>query len=549
MEMKIKKLLTGIIILTFMLGFGTQAFAARGLTSGDQTIYGKKTFEHETTFKGNVTIDGALEGVSQYGSVFYVHSSSGANSPGNYGETYLKPFATVDFAIGQCTANKGDIINVLAGHAETFTAADGFDVDIAGVKIVGWGNGEDMPEFTFGHADAEVAIGAANVSIENVRFVAGITSITIGISIEAAGDNFTLNNCIFPKPTTNSWEFLDSIDVADGANNIKIVNCEAYNDEGGAAPNHFINAGNGTAGPEKLQVTNCIIKGDFAVSAIWSDEPCDEAYIVGNSITNHTSGQHCIEFTDAGTGVIAHNDLFTDAESTTLDPGSMSVFGNKISIAIDNDAIPRWIMQNGLDNFLALDGATQIYPENAVDDSILAKILTKSDPADISDYDNSTDSNEAIADSLATVVSEQSGSYILVNSAVTSSSIPNNTQTAAEITGASSGGLLLINIYSNTDSTGLAGPTNFEFTVDNASGLTGAGAPIALEAAAGLGASKCWNAEDDATSHNLPLYLETGKKVFVHGDDGVGTGGGIATVTLVFQRVTDAATIAGADLP
>ena len=47
---------------------------------------------------------------------------------------------------------------------------------------------------------------------------------------------------------------------------------------------------------------------------------------------------------------------------------------------------------------LALDGATQVYPENCADDSILAKLCSKSDPADISDYDCQTDSLEAIAD-------------------------------------------------------------------------------------------------------------------------------------------------------
>jgi hypothetical protein len=57
-----------------------------------------------------------------------------------------------------------------------------------------------------------------------------------------------------------------------------------------------------------------------------------------------------------------------------------------------------------------------------------------------------------------------------------------------------------------------------------------------------------WNAEDDATAHSLPMYLETGKKIYIHGDDGVGTGAGEATVTMVFRRVTDGATIAAANI-
>jgi len=51
-----------------------------------------------------------------------------------------------------------------------------------------------------------------------------------------------------------------------------------------------------------------------------------------------------------------------------------------------------------LDHFLKLDGATQKYPENCATDSILAKVLVKADPAVPSQFDNSTDSLEAIRD-------------------------------------------------------------------------------------------------------------------------------------------------------
>ncbi|MCP3925058.1 MAG: hypothetical protein GY714_20970 [Desulfobacterales bacterium] len=56
-----------------------------------------------------------------------------------------------------------------------------------------------------------------------------------------------------------------------------------------------------------------------------------------------------------------------------------------------------------LDHFLQLDGATQKYPENCETDSILAKILVKADPAVPSQYDNSTDSLEAIRDNIDTL--------------------------------------------------------------------------------------------------------------------------------------------------
>ena len=142
---------------------------------------------------------------------------------------------------------------------------------------------------------------------------------------------------------------------------------------------------------------------------------------------------------------------------------------------------------------------------------------------------------------------DASGTKLNITSTVTSSAIPNNTQTAGAITGAASGDLLLTEITMSTDATGVVAPTNLEVSVDNAKGVTGAAAPILLEAVAALGANAT-SSSKDATSHTLPLKLESGKKVYVHGDDAAGTGAGTVDITLVFERITQDATIIAADL-
>lgn len=55
-----------------------------------------------------------------------------------------------------------------------------------------------------------------------------------------------------------------------------------------------------------------------------------------------------------------------------------------------------------LDHLLKLDGATQKYPENCADDSIIAKLIAKGDPAVASSFSNATDSLEAISDKAGT---------------------------------------------------------------------------------------------------------------------------------------------------
>jgi hypothetical protein len=100
--------------------------------------------------------------------VFFVDSGKGANAGGN-GKDADTPFASLDYAIGQCTASNGDMIVVMPGHAETLTAA--IALDIAGITIVGLGNGDNRPSFTLtASAAPAITISADDQKIHNLRF-------------------------------------------------------------------------------------------------------------------------------------------------------------------------------------------------------------------------------------------------------------------------------------------------------------------------------------------------------------------------------------------
>lgn len=136
------------------------------------------------------------------------------------------------------------------------------------------------------------------------------------------------------------------------------------------------------------------------------------------------------------------------------------------------------------------------------------------------------------------------GSQFALSIAVTSSAIPNNTQTAGAITDAASAAMLIEDIIFETDNTGVAGPTNLELTTDNAKGLTGAAAPNILQAVSGLGANKSVVARVTSTTKVLPFVLESGKKLYLDGDDGAGTGAGVLRITLVGRRLAAGASLA-----
>lgn len=136
-------------------------------------------------FANGVTIRGLPILNSYSGDIYFVSSTEG--SDGNKG-TYDRPFATIDYAIGRCTANNGDLILVKSGHAETISTASGITADVAGISIIGLGAGADRPEITFGTiTGASLVASADNVTIQNIVGIAALDGLTLPFSI--TGDN------------------------------------------------------------------------------------------------------------------------------------------------------------------------------------------------------------------------------------------------------------------------------------------------------------------------------------------------------------------------
>lgn len=155
-----------------------------------------------------------------FGSVFFVHSS-GSDSAGN-GLEPNTPYATLAYAVSQCAPNNGDVIYVLEGHAETLTAAGQLQFDVAGVTVLGCGRGTVRPTFTLGTATtADVDIDAANVEIQNLRFVSGINSLAVMLDVNAA--NFRCGNCDFV--TGSATECVNFVNLATTVDDFHFFDC------------------------------------------------------------------------------------------------------------------------------------------------------------------------------------------------------------------------------------------------------------------------------------------------------------------------------------
>ena len=150
------------------------------------------------------------------GNVWFV--DSGAANGGDsaaHGKSPDKAFLTLDYAIGRTTASNGDVIYVLPGHAETIAAV--IAVDVAGLSIVGVGEGYARPQITGNFVGDTMRISAANCVVENLVFNESTAAATANIDVTAA-DNKIIG-CRFDLGATD----LDNITVGASADRLQIL--------------------------------------------------------------------------------------------------------------------------------------------------------------------------------------------------------------------------------------------------------------------------------------------------------------------------------------
>lgn len=176
-------------------------------------------------FLGGVTIRGVPILQTNPGKVFWLSNNTTGLLPGQRGGSngnkgdFNSPLATLAGAVALCVANRGDIIVVKPGHAETISSATALSLSIAGVAIVGLGVGSNRPKFTLDTANtATINVTAANVSMQNCQIIANFLSIAAAFTLTTA-KWFTLQNC-YIADTSGVLDFLNVVKSTGAANTI-----------------------------------------------------------------------------------------------------------------------------------------------------------------------------------------------------------------------------------------------------------------------------------------------------------------------------------------
>lgn len=189
---------------------------------------------------------------------FWVDSNAGRNSGAG---TLERPFATIDYAIGRCRANKGDIIMVKAGHVETITAAAGIACDVAGISIIGHGNGSDRPTINFTTSTAAtMTISAANILLQNLLFIGGVDALVSPIVVSAA--DVTMIGCE-TRDTAGTAQATDWILTTAAANRFSLLR-HRHDGDPAAGANTFL----AIVGGDGIVVDGLRLDGNFAIGGI-----------------------------------------------------------------------------------------------------------------------------------------------------------------------------------------------------------------------------------------------------------------------------------------
>ena len=243
------------------------------------------------------------------GDVFWVDSGHTNADDDNSGKVSSQPLATLDAAIGKCTATNGDLIYVAPGHTETLSSAGALTLDVAGVTIIGMGSGNSRPTFTLDTATtADIDVTAADVRIYNCIFSMNYADIVQVFDLSA--DGFTLDGCEIVDTATN-MNFVDMIKCTTTDNQcdrITVNDCVIISPDTG---NDAVIEIGGDC--DRLTFTNNYIRlgvaNSEAVLSVATGKDVTNCLITGNYIYRlNTAGDLLIDSdTTDNTGIAAHN--------------------------------------------------------------------------------------------------------------------------------------------------------------------------------------------------------------------------------------------------
>lgn len=214
-------------------------------------------------FSQGISIRGVPLAMTHPGKVFWVSNATAGllagqkgGSDGNKG-TFDAPFSTLDYAVSQCAADRGDIVFIKPGHAETIATATALALDVAGVAVIGLGQGSARPTFNLTATASTITMSANNCTFWNCLVTGGVDAIVAVFTVSGADCQLQLNY----RDVTG--QCTDCVLTTAAANRLYID----VNDYDGATA-AGTNAGIAIVGGDHIEIVGRYMDGNFAVGGI-----------------------------------------------------------------------------------------------------------------------------------------------------------------------------------------------------------------------------------------------------------------------------------------
>ncbi|HUX15239.1 MAG TPA: hypothetical protein VMW52_02135 [Phycisphaerae bacterium] len=242
------------------------------------------------------------------GDIWWVGSEETAAEDGaGFGRNPDAPFATLAYAIDLVAA--GDTMFLMPGHNEGLADAQ-IDIAVAGLRIIGLGTGTLRPRIDFDHGNASINVGACNVEIRNIRLQPAITTVLIGIDVEAAMTDCKLIDIelMDGEDGAGADEFSTGIEFKAGCDR-GLVQGLIASSFAGSAPNYAVLL---KGASDSVVIRDCVIRGPYAIGCIGADTTLSTKLLIQNCILQPLDAQPGISVITLTTGIVANCCIATD---------------------------------------------------------------------------------------------------------------------------------------------------------------------------------------------------------------------------------------------
>ena len=271
------------------------------------------------------------------GDRYFVGSTvSAASDAATHGLSPDMPFATLDYAVGRCTASQGDIVYVMPSHAETVATAAALDFDVAGIKVVGLGWGNTRPTVQLSANLSTVEFNADDMWIENIIFEGTFTNgVAVGLDIKTGCDDLYIKDCVI-RGTLSTKELLIGVSIEATNDGITFDGCYFYDVAGGSSTVAILTEG----AFSNLTIKNSRFSGDWATSVLDFDAA---------AVTS--AGLHMEDVTmyNLDTGACLFLTLDNTTEATLLRVNTFGVKSNTLPLDAGDDGVTYAIECYGTD--------------------------------------------------------------------------------------------------------------------------------------------------------------------------------------------------------